>query len=98
MQLTVYNNEVFNFIQKDFEIETLAEDCIFTEGPVWNTDGYYLFSDIPSNCIYRIEGGEGSEGKSCIWKTVAHRIYTILISSRIKQVLTRLPICLMAIS
>ena len=43
--LTVYNNEVFRFIRKDFEIESLASDCIFTEGPVWNPKGFYLFSD-----------------------------------------------------
>lgn len=52
----VYNNAIFDFINKDFEIETLANDCLFTEGPVWNKKGFYLFSDIPANCIYRIEG------------------------------------------
>jgi gluconolactonase len=59
--LTVYKNEIFNFINKDFEIETLADDCLFTEGPVWNPSGFYLFSDIPANCIYRIETGKKKE-------------------------------------
>jgi gluconolactonase len=59
--LTVYNNEVFKFIRKDFEIETLANDCLFTEGPVWNPEGFYLFSDIPANCIYKIEHGKSKE-------------------------------------
>ena len=52
--LTVYKNEVFDFINKDFEVQTLADDCLFTEGPVWNTEGFYLFSDITANCIYKI--------------------------------------------
>jgi gluconolactonase len=55
--LKVYNNSVFDFINKDFEIKTLAADCLFTEGPVWNEKGFYLFSDIPANCIYKIEEG-----------------------------------------
>lgn len=52
--ITVYKDSVFNFINKDFEIITLADDCLFTEGPVWNKKGFYLFSDIPANCIYKI--------------------------------------------
>lgn len=26
----------------------------FTEGPVWHPDGFFLFSDTPANCIYRL--------------------------------------------
>lgn len=52
--LKVYNNSVFDFINKDFEIETWAGDCLFTEGPVWNKEGFYLFSDIAANSIYKI--------------------------------------------
>lgn len=52
--LTVYKKSVLDFIHADFEIRTLAGDCRFTEGPVWNSKGYYLFSDTPTNCIYRI--------------------------------------------
>lgn len=52
--LKVYNDAVFDFIHKDFEIKTLANECLFTEGPVWNGEGFYLFSDIPANCIYKI--------------------------------------------
>ena len=59
--LTLYNNQIFNFIHKDFQIETLASDCLFTEGPVWNPKGFYLFSDIPANCIYKIEDGKEKE-------------------------------------
>lgn len=52
--IKVYKESVFDFINKDFEILTLANDCLFTEGPVWNEEGFYLFSDIPANCIYKI--------------------------------------------
>lgn len=52
--LTIYSSSVFDFINKDFEIETLSNDCLFTEGPVWNREGFYLFSDISANCIYKI--------------------------------------------
>jgi gluconolactonase len=59
--LTVYNNSVFNYISRDFTIEKLADDCLFTEGPVWNEEGFYLFSDIPANCIYKIIPGKSKE-------------------------------------
>lgn len=52
--LTVYNHEVNQYIQKDFEVVTLAADCLFTEGPVWNPDGFYLFSDTTANVVYKI--------------------------------------------
>jgi gluconolactonase len=54
--LTIYNPTVTQFIQTDFEVEIWSEDCLFTEGPVWNPEGFYLFSDITANCIYRISG------------------------------------------
>ena len=54
-QLTVYDSAVFDFINKDFDTITLTDDCLFTEGPVWNDGGFYLFSDIPANCIFRID-------------------------------------------
>jgi gluconolactonase len=59
--LHIYKNEVLNYINRDFEITTLADDCLFTEGPVWNSTGYYLFSDITGNCIYKIAEGVKKE-------------------------------------
>jgi gluconolactonase len=59
--LVIYNKEIDHFISTDFEIQTLANDCLFTEGPVWNREGFYLFSDIPANCIYKIEEGKTKE-------------------------------------
>lgn len=57
----IYNNAVFDFINKDFELETLANDCLFTEGPVWNAEGFYLFSDTPTNCVYKISEKSSKE-------------------------------------
>src|SRR6476619_1636413 len=54
--LRVYQDKIFSFIKGDFILETWADDCLFTEGPVWNEKGFYLFSDITGNCIYRISG------------------------------------------
>lgn len=52
--LTVYQTALTDFIHLDFEIELLDDACAFSEGPVWNQEGYYLFSDIPRNTIYSI--------------------------------------------
>ncbi|HZH63651.1 MAG TPA: SMP-30/gluconolactonase/LRE family protein [Flavisolibacter sp.] len=52
--LKIYDESITDFINTDFEMQTLADDCEFTEGPVWNTEGFYLFSDINANLIYKI--------------------------------------------
>lgn len=57
----VYNDSVFDFINREFEIKTLANDCLFTEGPVWNQEGFYLFSDTPANCVYKISEDRSKE-------------------------------------
>ena len=56
--LHIYQDRVSDFIHTGFDIETWADDCLFTEGPVWNPAGFYLFSDITANCIYRLEAGK----------------------------------------
>ena len=52
--LTVYDPAIIDYINSDFEIKVLANDCLFTEGPLWHEGGFYLFSDIPANVIYSI--------------------------------------------
>jgi gluconolactonase len=52
--LTLYNKNTLEFINEEFEIKILTNDCLFTEGPVWNKEGYYLFSDTTANVIYKI--------------------------------------------
>jgi gluconolactonase len=59
--LKIFDEVIHESINTDFEIETLADDCQFTEGPVWNEDGYYLFSDITANTVYKLEPGRPKE-------------------------------------
>ncbi|MCW3074504.1 MAG: hypothetical protein JWP69_1573 [Flaviaesturariibacter sp.] len=60
-QLTIYNQSVRSFIHIDFGIEKLDATCAFAEGPVWNAEGFYLFSDIPRNAIFKIAPGYPKE-------------------------------------
>src|SRR5688572_28328330 len=59
--LTIFRQELKEYINTDFEIELLDNQCAFSEGPVWNDEGYYLFSDIPSNIISKIKPGHTKE-------------------------------------
>jgi gluconolactonase len=59
--LTIYDNRVQEIINIDFSLETLDDSAVFTEGPVWSKDGFYLFSDIPRNVIYKIRPGSAKE-------------------------------------
>jgi gluconolactonase len=61
VSLTLYHEKAFQFLRKDLVLQTLAGDCSFTEGPVWNKKGFYLFSDITANCIYSITPGNRKE-------------------------------------
>jgi gluconolactonase len=54
LSFTIINPEVTRFIDTNAELQVLARDCAFAEGPVWSPEGFYLFSDIPANCVYRI--------------------------------------------
>ena len=59
--ITVFDSSVFDFINKEFSIDTLSNDCLFTEGPVWNKEGFYLFSDTQANLIYKQRPGHKKE-------------------------------------
>jgi gluconolactonase len=59
--LTVYRQELKNYIHADFELQILDDDCLFAEGPVWSKEGFYLFSDIPGNTINKIIPGAVKE-------------------------------------
>ena len=52
--LSIYDEQLLEYINADFEIKLLDDHCNFSEGPVWNKNGFYLFSDIPENIIYKI--------------------------------------------
>lgn len=59
--LQIFDDAILQYVNADFEIENLANDCKFTEGPVWHEDGYYIFSDIAANTIYKLVPGKERE-------------------------------------
>lgn len=59
--LQIFDEGIRPFINTGFEIQTLAGDCLFTEGPVWNGEGFYLFSDITGNAVYKVIPGKPKE-------------------------------------
>jgi sugar lactone lactonase YvrE len=44
-------------IVESSQAERLATGFVFTEGPVWHPDGYWLFVDVRTNQIYRLVPG-----------------------------------------
>lgn len=59
--LTIYQPEIEEYIHTNLELECLDDTCFFSEGPVWNKEGFYLFSDIPANVINKIIPGSTKE-------------------------------------
>jgi len=55
MSLEWLNDRARELIHEGFETKILAADHRFTEGPVWNGAGFYLYSDIPANAIYKMD-------------------------------------------
>jgi gluconolactonase len=54
-----YDAALDKLLDADAKIEVLGEGFEWTEGPVWVKNGQYLlFSDVPTNTIYRWEKGE----------------------------------------
>ena len=60
MRIERISKEFDRIIETTAEIETIQDDLIFTEGPLWNTKlNSLLFSDIPANKIYVWSDSEG---------------------------------------
>jgi gluconolactonase len=58
--LEVNDPNFFTLIELSAPIEKLASGFDWSEGPVWFKDGgYVVFSDVPSNTVYRWKAGEG---------------------------------------
>src|SRR4051812_13647819 len=51
-----FHNDAAGCFNPDFAFELWSDDNLFTEGPVWSREGYYLYSDIPANVVYKIDG------------------------------------------
>ncbi|MEM6401155.1 MAG: SMP-30/gluconolactonase/LRE family protein [Cyanobacteria bacterium P01_D01_bin.116] len=46
-------SQTSDIVDDDTKLEKLFDGFKFTEGPVWNPDGFLLFSDIPADTIYK---------------------------------------------
>jgi gluconolactonase len=58
--LEVNDPNFFTLIELSAPIQKLASGFDWSEGPVWiKEQGYLLFSDVPSNTVYRWKEGEG---------------------------------------
>jgi gluconolactonase len=50
------DTELANIVEST-EPECLATGFVFTEGPLWHPDGYWLFVDVRASLIYRLAPG-----------------------------------------
>jgi len=46
-------NSLEVILDDNIQVEKVAGDFRFTEGPIWHPNGFLLFSDIPANTIYQ---------------------------------------------
>lgn len=53
------SGEIDNIVSESPKVKLIKGDFRFVEGPVWNKDGYLLFSDIPANRIYKYTPSKG---------------------------------------
>ena len=50
----VLDEALNQLVSPDAQFEVLAEEFVWSEGPVWVSDGeFVLFSDVPTNQIYK---------------------------------------------
>ena len=61
LQITYYHNAGKQVVPDDAVLTMLDDSCVFTEGPLWHPDGFYLFSDIPANVMYKLQHGRKKE-------------------------------------
>ncbi|WP_121356543.1 SMP-30/gluconolactonase/LRE family protein [Flavisolibacter nicotianae] len=59
--IQIFDEAAHQAIHTDIDIETLVADCQFTEGPVWESEGHYVFSDITANIVYKMVPGQKKE-------------------------------------
>jgi gluconolactonase len=66
--------EINALIPENAKAFKLAEGFAFTEGPVWSSDGFLLFSDPNENRIYRFEETPSGPGRLSVFRD--HSGYT----------------------
>jgi gluconolactonase len=59
MALDINTSVMRELVDEDAELERLATGFIFTEGPLWNPDGFLLFSDMPGDVRRRWDAESG---------------------------------------
>jgi gluconolactonase len=59
MALRVKAPAFLELVEEDAELERLGTGFTFTEGPIWNPDGYLLFSDMPGDVRRRWDEQSG---------------------------------------
>jgi gluconolactonase len=59
MAVQVNASAFLELVDEDAELERLGTGFTFTEGPIWNPDGYLLFSDMPGDVRRRWDPDSG---------------------------------------
>jgi gluconolactonase len=59
MAVQVKSPAVLELVDEDAELERLGTGFTFTEGPLWNPDGFLLFSDMPGDVRRRWDAENG---------------------------------------
>jgi gluconolactonase len=59
MPVQVKSPAVLELVDEDVELERLGTGFTFTEGPLWNPDGFLLFSDMPGDVRRRWDPDTG---------------------------------------
>ena len=53
MGVQVKADAFLELVDESAEVEQLGTGFTFTEGPIWNPDGFLLFSDMPGDARRR---------------------------------------------
>jgi gluconolactonase len=59
MAVQVNSPTILELVDEDAELERLGTGFTFTEGPLWNPDGFLLFSDMPGDVRRRWDAESG---------------------------------------
>jgi gluconolactonase len=59
MAVQVESSKLLELVEQDAEAERLGTGFTFTEGPIWNPEGYLLFSDMPGDTRRRWDERDG---------------------------------------
>ena len=51
--ISANTSKTSDIVDENSKVEKLFDGFKFTEGPVWNPEGFLLFSDIPADTIYK---------------------------------------------